>query len=76
MSDLGHRRLGSNGPEVLDEASEAGCPLDFQTDATPGQPLRRAARRGALPDDVFAQAQRRLDDAGITPALISGAAAR
>jgi aryl-alcohol dehydrogenase-like predicted oxidoreductase len=33
----------------------------------------RAARRGPLPDDVYAEARRRLDDAGITPALIPGA---
>lgn len=33
----------------------------------------RAARRGALPADVFAEAQRRLDDAGISTALIPGA---
>jgi aryl-alcohol dehydrogenase-like predicted oxidoreductase len=35
----------------------------------------RAARRGPLPDDVYAEAQRRLDDAGITSALIPGALA-
>ncbi|MGV9796901.1 aldo/keto reductase [Mycobacterium sp. NPDC003449] len=29
-----------------------------------------AARRGRLPDDLYAEAQRRLDDAGITPAVI------
>lgn len=29
-----------------------------------------AARRGPLPDDVYAEAQRRLDDAGITTAVI------
>lgn len=36
----------------------------------------RAARRGPLADDVFAEARRRLDDAGITPAVIPGAAIR
>lgn len=35
----------------------------------------RAARRGPLPTDVYAEAQRRLDDAGITSALIPGALA-
>jgi aryl-alcohol dehydrogenase-like predicted oxidoreductase len=33
----------------------------------------KAARRGALPGDVYAEARRRLDDAGITSALIPGA---
>ncbi|MET0901308.1 MAG: aldo/keto reductase [Mycobacterium sp.] len=33
----------------------------------------RAARRGPLPSDVYAEAQRRLDSAGITSALIPGA---
>ncbi|MET0453720.1 MAG: aldo/keto reductase [Mycobacterium sp.] len=32
----------------------------------------RAARRGVLPADVYAEARRRLDDAGITSALIPG----
>ena len=35
----------------------------------------RAARRGPLPADVLAEARRRLDDAGITSALIPGAVA-
>lgn len=34
-----------------------------------------AARRGALPEDVYAEAQRRLDLAGIRSAVISGAVA-
>jgi aryl-alcohol dehydrogenase-like predicted oxidoreductase len=33
----------------------------------------RAARRGPLPADVYAEAQRRLDQAGITSAVIPGA---
>ncbi|MET0704379.1 MAG: aldo/keto reductase [Mycobacterium sp.] len=35
----------------------------------------KAARRGPLAPDVYAEAQRRLDDAGITSALIPGAVA-
>lgn len=33
----------------------------------------QAARRGPLPADVYAEARRRLDAAGITPAVIPGA---
>ncbi|MHC9293679.1 hypothetical protein ACRCUN_14505 [Mycobacterium sp. LTG2003] len=34
-----------------------------------------AARRGPLPDDVYAEAQRRLDHAGITTAVIPAGSA-